>query len=164
MSIERIQAAAFNISNYKDITDITHIKNYCNKAYGFRPESRVVIGALEEIGVYLITTKRFDLTAIYNPVESREVSIQKNSHIYFIGNLDEMICKIGTSVDVEQRLSDLQTGSPFELFLLKLIKGGGRELERIYHNEFDAYHMRGEWFKIQGDLKKFLSHDKALIS
>lgn len=156
MSIEKIQSTALNISKYKDVTDINHIINYCGKAYGYYPERQTVVGALEEINCYMISSKKFDLTGIYNPMHSMEMSIEENSYIYFIGNFKEGVCKIGTSIEPEKRLKELQVGCPYKLSILKKVKGGGLDTERIYHNKYEKYYLRGEWFKITGELKSFL--------
>lgn len=158
MSIEKIKLSALNISKHKDVTDINHIKNYCGKAFGFYPERNQIVGALEEINCFMITSKKIDLTGVENPLHTKEVSIKENSFIYFIGNLKEEICKIGTSVEPEKRLNEIQTGCPYKLSILKTVKGGGIENERIYHNRFEMYYMRGEWFRITGKLKEFLMY------
>lgn len=59
--------------------------------------------------------------------------------------------KIGVAKDLKKRISSLQTGSPFPIRYLAVIKldneGQARELERYYHKIFRRERMLGEWFK-----------------
>lgn len=62
--------------------------------------------------------------------------------------------KIGIADDPEQRLGELQVGSPFELRLRQTkTPRDAEKVERYLHQRFKKYHMRGEWFDIpQEDL------------
>jgi hypothetical protein len=63
--------------------------------------------------------------------------------------------KIGWAVNPRQRLATLQTGSPGELELVAVLDGG-RETETQMHQKFKHLQERGEWFRCEGDLAKFL--------
>ena len=68
--------------------------------------------------------------------------------------------KIGVSKNPEQRLRQLQTGSPYKLKLLVVVNGKGN-LERSLHKSLRAYKQscKGEWFDFEctGSLPNWLS-------
>lgn len=53
--------------------------------------------------------------------------------------------KLGIALDPEQRLRNLQTGSPVELRLLGTIPAGPA-VEALLHTVFKAQLLRGEWY------------------
>jgi hypothetical protein len=61
----------------------------------------------------------------------------------------DVICKIGKSKDINQRLETIQSYCPYELQKI-IVKE--TELcdyvEKILHHEFKHKHLRGEWFKL----------------
>ena len=75
--------------------------------------------------------------------------------IYFIGNREYQLVKIGFSTYPEDRMKQLQTGCPFELELFGVIKGSVKE-EKTLHRKYSKYRINGEWFKIDGELKDYL--------
>lgn len=64
--------------------------------------------------------------------------------VYFI--TDGEFIKIGKANDPNQRLSELQTGNPKSLWIIKQIKGDEKQ-ERMLHQVFKTWHHRGEWFR-----------------
>lgn len=56
--------------------------------------------------------------------------------------------KIGTTNNIEVRLTSLQAGSPYNMNLIALFKGAG-ELEEIWHQQLKAIHHKGEWFDLR---------------
>ncbi len=59
--------------------------------------------------------------------------------------------KIGRTAnpDVSARLSSIQTGNPFWITLVdSAVVPNCCEVERELHKRFDAYRVRGEWFKL----------------
>ena len=62
---------------------------------------------------------------------------------YVIAGGDTGLVKIGKSVDVQARLSSLQSGSPVPLRLLRVIRF---DCEQLMHRRFDHLRTRGEWF------------------
>jgi hypothetical protein len=54
--------------------------------------------------------------------------------------------KIGFTTDVEERLRTLQTGNPKELNIQGLFNGD-RDTEKELHELFEAFHVRGEWYR-----------------
>lgn len=73
-----------------------------------------------------------------------------HERVYFI-SADDGPVKIGLTNNPEQRLEHLQTGSPYRLKLLAVIRAG-RSLERAYHSYFDGSRLNGEWFARSPDL------------
>jgi prophage antirepressor-like protein len=69
-----------------------------------------------------------------------------NDHLYMI--TDGIWTKIGRSADVDERLKQLQTGSPLPLSILHTFKDKGR-YEKLVHAKAEiGVERRGEWFKI----------------
>lgn len=57
--------------------------------------------------------------------------------------------KIGHTNDVDKRLWLLQIGNPRKLTLLKAWKTTTAQLEEeCLHEKYDAWRVRGEWFKL----------------
>ena len=65
--------------------------------------------------------------------------------IYFVEC--ESFVKIGTTTDIERRLTALATTNPFECRLIGLIEGG-RATERELHERFADFRHKGEWFRL----------------
>jgi hypothetical protein len=71
--------------------------------------------------------------------------------IYFVQAVNGGLVKIGLAQDAQRRLRELQCGSPVELRLLRLEKGGKLE-ESELHGTFAHLRIRGEWFWPAADL------------
>jgi hypothetical protein len=67
--------------------------------------------------------------------------------IYFIGNKDLDICKIGYSKRPYRRIESLRKSVPFELEIYSIIEGSISE-EKIYHSKYFEFKIKGEWFKL----------------
>jgi hypothetical protein len=80
--------------------------------------------------------------AEYQPITARGLT-----NIYFIQSVVGGPIKIGTAYDIQGRLQQHQTGSPFLLQVIKTIENVPRKTERELHRRFDAYRLHGEWFK-----------------
>jgi len=86
-----------------------------------------------------------------------------NYGVYFIycGDQNHSPVKIGVTSDLENRISALQTGNPYQLICKALIpcsdKKQAYHLESFFHKQFRKNRMNGEWFKLQYfDMKKLL--------
>lgn len=69
-------------------------------------------------------------------------------HLYIIQSSNNGNFKIGRSKDPKKRLSQLQTGSPYELKLILVLENMGH-LEKRIHSEIMMRNKRkckGEWF------------------
>lgn len=70
--------------------------------------------------------------------------------VYVFGPHGSSTVKIGTAVDAEKRLTEIQTGNP-ERLVIQWKTPGGRGLERWLHGRFQEHRKLGEWFNF-GDL------------
>ena len=72
---------------------------------------------------------------------------KSGEHLYIIQSAVTGAVKIGRSNDVEKRLKQLQTGSPYRLVLLAKFENKGC-IEIYLHRELARYKsvMQGEWF------------------
>lgn len=71
---------------------------------------------------------------------------EREGTLYLIEAEDAGAIKVGfTSLPVEKRLRDLQTGCPHNLILLATTPGL-KSTERAIHAELEPYRVRGEWF------------------
>ena len=75
------------------------------------------------------------------------------SWVYFMGNREAGILKIGSSRTPKSRLRELQVGCPYKLSILYMLPGGVK-LERLLHDIYSRYKMNGEWFELKDDLRK----------
>ncbi|MBC8664011.1 GIY-YIG nuclease family protein [Vibrio parahaemolyticus] len=81
-------------------------------------------------------------------------------NVYVINCVSTNFYKIGISNDVDKRMSTLQTGCPFELRLVALIKAEFndtlgyeiRAIEKFYHKNYEDLNVRGEWFELNASM------------
>lgn len=77
--------------------------------------------------------------------------------VYFIGNTEEGIVKIGfCRKEIDKRMASLQTGCPYRLSLLRVIEKTTLAGEALVQKKFEGYKMIGEWFSLEGDLANYL--------
>lgn len=90
----------------------------------------------------------------------RKARAQHNCWVYLIGFIQpdgtrHGPVKIGIAADLDRRISQLQTGSPYTLELFKCLPFGCREhakeMERGLHKLFERQRTQGEWFDLDGD-------------
>lgn len=74
-------------------------------------------------------------------------------HIYFI--TDGEAVKIGFSQDVIRRMGNMQTENARDLKLLTSIQGSIDD-EIAIQRRFRHLHIRGDWFRLEGDLIEFI--------
>jgi len=81
--------------------------------------------------------------------------------IYFI-KAESGHVKIGyTENDVEQRLSALQCGNPYNLSILAMIEGD-RKQELLIHRKFKSKRCQGEWFIFDFEIEEFVENPFTL--
>lgn len=75
-------------------------------------------------------------------------------YVYIIENCDTSRIKIGVGQDPENRIKQLQTGSDSELSLVyrSNLCSNAFEVEKFMHDNFNDYHIRGEWFEVDKTL------------
>lgn len=88
-----------------------------------------------------------------NKAEEIENSL-KGKVVYFIGNRNHSVVKIGRTKNVFKRLKNVQTGCPYNLKILGCIETqkNGRKMYQYYRR----YQLRGEWFELSDRIDSFL--------
>ncbi len=156
---------------------------YCDNPYGFggRNKRRFKVYSHNKV-IDLVAQKKLTIEAVLYFVRSwaekdakiitpgkRTINLDKETaeppcYIYFVLNCDSQAVKIGIAKNVMRRLASLQTSSPSELKLLGTIKtksvNKARKLEQSLHQTFDEYQIRGEWFKAEVKLLKYINELK----
>jgi hypothetical protein len=82
--------------------------------------------------------------------------------VYFVEGAGGAL-KIGFARKIEQRLAELQTGSPVRLRVVCTIKGGIK-LEREYHRKFAEHRLHGEWFRDCREIRKEIARLKKAVA
>jgi len=90
-------------------------------------------------------------------------SRERGSWIYAIGTVGQPFVKIGVSRDVRARLCGLQTANPNELRVIAAIREELGWTEWGMHQRFQRYRARGEWFRLEGDLRDWLQHRLYIV-
>lgn len=89
----------------------------------------------------------------------RQNTISRSRHemeIYFIETIGVPCVKIGvTRGNSEHRLTLIATGCPLDIRVLGTMPGGFR-LEKDIHRQFNHLRIRGEWFHLTRELRKFI--------
>ncbi len=78
---------------------------------------------------------------------------KKSNGVYFLraGNF----IKIGFSTRVQERISMMQTGCPYELILLGTMQGSLKD-EKNLHKKFSLFRARAEWFRAEAELLEYI--------
>ncbi len=95
-----------------------------------------------------ITTDRY---IAKNRKSVRHLRPKFKPYTYFIQDQQGRV-KIGTSVNVQTRLSAIQTCNADKLTLLTVLD----EDEGDLHKKFDKYRIRGEWFTLSDEIREYL--------
>lgn len=85
--------------------------------------------------------------------------------IYLVTCPDNNTCKIGYSADPNKRVKALSTSSPFDLVLHSTITGEITD-EKLLHDKFKEYNLRGEWFKLTTSIVDYFTNytnDSSLL-
>lgn len=90
--------------------------------------------------------------------QKRAARARASGTIYVVGFGNYV--KIGYTRDPAQRLADLQTGCPEQLTIY-LHLAGSLEDEASLHRRFRAQRAKGEWFRLSGDLAKWIKSEKV---
>ncbi len=104
---------------------------------------------------------------LFSPTKIKEEVVeytdydQPKDYIYFFS--DGEFIKIGRSNNVKQRRNSMQAGSPRTITMICTIPcktlDAGKKVERILHNRFAPYHIRGEWYDIKSSINETLFKD-----
>lgn len=79
---------------------------------------------------------------------------RSREYVYFI-EVNRGPIKIGYTKEVAKRLEQIQVLCPYEVRLRALMLGAKR-LESALHGRFKSLHIRGEWFRQEGEIAKLL--------
>lgn len=82
--------------------------------------------------------------------------IEDNGVVYFLLNIDSHTVKIGWSRDHFARLGTLERSSGSDTHVLGVIKASSQKKESEFHRNFSQYRIKGEWFKVEEHLERFL--------
>ena len=79
--------------------------------------------------------------------------------VYLIEAVGVQRYKIGYSKEVYKRASNIQTSTPFEISVLyRYFSVDAPQLEKLLHEYYDAYRIRGEWFELPlSEVSNFLN-------
>lgn len=92
-------------------------------------------------------------------IEKIEAPDLSGQAVYFVQAVGVNLVKIGwvlNAASFDKRFARLQTDCPYPAKLLHLAPGVSRREEQRAHKMFEKVHHHGEWFRIEGDLKRFL--------
>lgn len=67
--------------------------------------------------------------------------------VYFIESSNGI--KIGRTVNLQSRLSQINTGNHDKLNVLRLLQTTNKRVEKWFHAYFSKFHINGEWFSIE---------------
>lgn len=106
-------------------------------------------------------------TEVIEAIQTRERELQNQRRpvIYFVQR--DNLVKIGTTINLEKRIKEIDRGSsaisgmPVTPVKLLACFPGGREKERQLHRRFAALHVDGEWFQLEGDLRRYIARLQA---
>jgi len=80
----------------------------------------------------------------------------REGYVYFVQQGKSGPIKIGFSKNGwRSRLSAIQVGNPYQLDMIKAVKGD-RKLETKIHSKFNKFKMVGEWFEPHPTLLKYI--------
>lgn len=144
----------FANNNYKQ----TNISN--NKSYWFKNKYPTII--ISETELEIVKSKTFKITDVnnilkfYNLIAFKILKENENikdleltnikDYVYLIGHSHLPFVKIGKTSNINKRLMELQTSSPYKLEVILLLKDKDKKLENYLHKTFSEYRLRGEWF------------------
>jgi hypothetical protein len=141
---------------HKEITRHGHIAWYVRAGKGPRTRIRGEFGSEHFMMCYSAAIVGDPLPALadgYSKVARVGMSPKQSGHIYFAS--DGSHIKIGFASSVKNRIRALQTGHHKKLVVLRVEKGT-MEDEAKFHERFAALRARGEWFRRDGELAKYV--------
>jgi hypothetical protein len=94
------------------------------------------------------------------PDQAPKPDLTVNGYVYFVQMGDDGPIKIGFATDVQARITTLQTSSPHELVLRKVVPGTVAK-EREFHQRFAQTRLKGEWFKPSSALSEVIGQEKG---
>ena len=115
-------------------------------------------------GTFTVEEMADAMAALDWPADPRPWNFPKapEGHIvYFVGGETGPV-KIGfTQQAMKARLVCIQNGSPVKLYVLATVRAH-RNLERLYHRQFSAHRLHGEWFERSPEIQAEIDRLKAM--
>lgn len=106
-------------------------------------------------GYTTLQEARYILNSPFFLRDSMIDAIQQREHITYFIVADNGLIKIGSSYHEDERLKQLQTGSPEQLYLL-LIDTENTLPEKVLHIRFAHLRHHGEWFAPGAELCEYI--------
>lgn len=135
-----------------------HVENKLHDRFAKFTSARKQWWQHEQAKGYKVTFSSFDKDEVVAQLDMT-MGRPPFSGIYF-ARVGECV-KIGISDAIGKRLTTLQTASPYPIELIGWIPNGTKELERKIHQRFRKLNMRGEWFKLDKRLMKFIQSEEV---
>ena len=85
-----------------------------------------------------------------------ELKRAEMERVYIVGDLDEGYVKVGFSRGVEWRVAGIQTGCPFKLKVLGVIRAP-QQFERALHRYLRPWRSQGEWFHATPEVREVVA-------
>ncbi len=83
--------------------------------------------------------------------------------VYFIRHGLKGAVKIGTSLNVIDRLKTLQCAHPDDLYLIGAMVGD-EDVEKKLHRQFSHLRIRGEWFRAENELLEYIAKNRIWLA
>lgn len=97
------------------------------------------------------------------PPERSERSRDTDYNIYFAYAEELSRVKIGVTIGPPQhRVNEIEIASPCAIREILCLRGHSL-LERHLHAMFDCYRLRREWFRYEGELRKFVENPQRIV-
>jgi hypothetical protein len=90
-----------------------------------------------------------------NAEQERERLWSAVSVVYFIGNRNESLVKIGYTTSLGKRLKTIQTSTTFSVTVLHA-EPGTPDDERALHRRFAHFRKHGEWFWLKPPIEEYI--------
>lgn len=91
-------------------------------------------------------------------IEPAQGSPGSISFVYFIQVGDDGPIKIGLAKNIDRRLAELQSASPYELFVIGFVRTRTPlDTEQYFHCLFREHRIRGEWFEPAREILNFIA-------
>lgn len=82
--------------------------------------------------------------------------------IYFIKSTNYVKIGFTNKYPLNNRVDLLQVGNPHKLKIIKVISGSINK-EKYLHRKFNNFSVRGEWFRLNKEIRAFIKKQKKYI-
>ena len=99
-----------------------------------------------EYGYNIDDLEMFKCKTIDNPNGNYLIENNKVTNLYIIQAVNGGPIKIGVAQSISSRLTQLQTGNPYKLQVVKMVLDVPPKFEGKLHKIYERYRISGEWF------------------